>query len=79
MVELHQVVKHDHINMDMNTKARALLTAQLWDVVEHLKPSGILPKGTVVHVVRKSPKKDHVVIFHEGEVHSVFKHHLELV
>jgi len=60
-------------------KARAKLTAQLWDVVEHLKPSGTLELGTVVHVLRRSPKRDHVVIFHEGEVHAVFKHHLELV
>ena len=60
-------------------KARATRTAQLWDVVEHLKPTGTLPRGTVVDIIRKSPKVDHVVILHEGKVHSVFKHHLELV
>jgi len=60
-------------------KARARLTTQLWDVVEHLKPSGTIPKDTVVHIVRRSPKADHVVVFHEGMCHSMSKHHLELV
>ncbi len=60
-------------------KARAKLTAQLWDVVEHMKPSGTLEKGTVVDVVRRHPKLDHIVVLHEGEVHAVFKHHVEFV
>lgn len=60
-------------------KARATRTAQLWDVIEHLKPSGTLVKGTVVDVIRRSPKADHVVIYHEGTCHAVFKHHLELM
>jgi len=59
-------------------KARATRTAQLWDVVD-LKPTGTLHKGTVVDIIRKSPKFDHVVILHEGKVHSVYKHHLELM
>jgi hypothetical protein len=60
-------------------KARAKLTFQLWDVVEHLTPSITLEKGTVVSVLRRHPKLDHVVIYHEGKVHLAFKHHLELV
>lgn len=62
----------------MSFTARAKITAQLWDVVEHLKPSGTLEKGTVVQVLRRRGP-EHVVIFHEGVVHTVFKHHLELV
>jgi hypothetical protein len=62
----------------MTLKARALRTLQLWDVVEHMKPTGTLEKDTVVQVLRRRGA-DHVVIFHEGAVHSVFKHHLELV
>ena len=60
-------------------KARATHTTQLWDVIEHSKPSGTLPKDVVVDVIRRSPKTDHVVIYHEGACHSVFKHHLELM
>jgi len=60
-------------------KARAKLTAQLWDVVEHLKPSGTLHKGTVVDVIRRHPSRGHVVVLHEGEVHAVFAQHLEMV
>jgi hypothetical protein len=60
-------------------KARAKLTAQLWDVVEHMVPSGTLHKGVVVDVIRRHPKRDHVVVLHEGEVHAVYKDHLEMV
>lgn len=60
-------------------KARAKLHTQLWDVVEHMKSSGTLTKDTVVDVIRRHPKRDHVVILHEGEVHAVHKHHLDLV
>jgi len=63
----------------MTLKARALRTLQMWDVVEHMKPTGTLEKGTEVAVLRRHPKADHVVIFHEGVCHAVFKHHLELV
>jgi hypothetical protein len=60
-------------------KARAKLTAQLWDVVEHLKPSGTLEEGAVVDVVRRHPKRNYLVVLHQGEVHAVFGPHLERV
>jgi hypothetical protein len=62
----------------MSFRAKAKITCQLWDI-QHPVPTGTLPKGTIVQVLRKAPKADHIAVLHEGVVHSVFKHHLELV